>query len=281
MHEQLYDITIAESRSAHLQGHLLLEVGQTLFAYTVLDAEKKLLQLRVYRIAIPGNGDLALEVGQIIRGEPALQGSYESTTIVYNFPENVIVPETGFSAGNGGALVELMHGDLNKGITLSERIQGRSFYNVYRVPLDVHRLLQRQYNHGKSWHYYSLWRLLEDRRETPDSTSFCVTFYPNRLMVMVTRDNVLQVVQAFEYEVAGDVAYYLLNICRQLLLSPESVVMHLSGMIDESSSLYLEIIKYFGKAAMDHFAYAASVPALREYPEHFFSPLLNMALCVS
>jgi hypothetical protein len=108
-----------------------------------------------------------------------------------------------------------------------------------------------------------------------------VIFYPRRILVALTGDGQIQLFQSFEYEAADDVAYYLLNICRQFGHEPETVSLGMSGMIDESSTLYNEILKYFGQAALEPFAPATAVTALQEYPSHFFSPLLKLATCVS
>ena len=108
-----------------------------------------------------------------------------------------------------------------------------------------------------------------------------VLFYPNAILVSAVKDKQLHLLQSYAYEAAEDVGYYLLNICRQLQLSPENTTVLLSGMIEVSSVLYTEIFKYFGQVKLDSWSDAAAIPALEEYPAHFFSPLLKLATCVS
>jgi len=174
----------------------------------------------------------------------------------------------------------MMHGDLNRGVILSEKIAGCGQYNVFRVPSDIHSLFQQHFTRGKYWHYYSLWMECRGKQNGQHDNSLSVIFYPRRILVAVVNDAQLQLFQSFEYEAAEDVAYYLLNICHQFDKNPETVPLKMSGMIDESSTLYNEIFKYFGQAQLESFDTIA-VPAAEEYPPHFFSPLLKLATCVS
>ena len=111
--------------------------------------------------------------------------------------------------------------------------------------------------------------------------SISVIFYPRRILAALTHNKEVVLFQSFEYEAAEDVAYYLLNICRQFNHDPGVIPLKMSGMIDESSTLYNEILKYFGHAELEAFAPAPAIAALQEYPPNFFSPLLKLATCVS
>jgi hypothetical protein len=246
-----------------------------------MNRDKKLLQLRFYELDAHDNHELAEEVAGIIRTDGILKTGAEKKTIIYNFPESQLVPEKYFRMDAGPALIELLHGDLNKGITLSERIQGCDQYNVYQVPAEIHGLLQRSFANSKYWHYYSVWMALQQKQAGEPATCLSVLFYPNRILVSAVKNKQLQLLQNYVYEAAEDVAYYLLNICRQLQLPPGSTPVVLSGMIDVSSVLYTEIFKYFGQLSLEAFPGAAAIPVLDEYPAHFFSPLLKLATCVS
>jgi hypothetical protein len=142
-------------------------------------------------------------------------------------------------------------------------------------------LFQRRFSNGKHWHYYSLWMECWQKQTLPAGESISVVFYPSRVLVAVTNNKQLQLLQSFSYQAAEDVSYHLLNVCNQLSLSAATVPVLLAGMIDASSTVYTEIQKYFNHADLDVFPAAAATPALQEYPSHFFSPLLKLAICVS
>jgi hypothetical protein len=276
----LFDIAAHEP--AGLQdGHLLMEIGPHIFSYAAMDKDKNLFHLRCYELDMHGNYDMAGEIAGIINNDDLLKAPAAEKTVVYNFPESQLIPEACFHSGNSKDMAGLLHGDLNQGIVLNEKIEGRQQYNVYQVPAEIHQLLQRSFTGSKYWHYYSLWISLRQRQADLPDNFISVLFYPNRILVQAVKNRQLHLLQSYGFEAAEDAGYYLLNICLQLELSPEATPILLSGMFDGSSALYTEIYKYFGQVSSESFPGASSIAALEEYPAHFFSPLLNLALCVS
>jgi Protein of unknown function (DUF3822) len=277
----LFDIAVAHEPAEWLNCHLVMEISPQFFSYAIVNRDKKLLQLRFYELDARNNHELAEELSGIIGTDGILKAGTGKKTFVYNFPESQLIPEKYFNADAGKELIELLYGDLNKGITLSERIQGSSQYNVFRVPAEVHSLFQRSFATGKYWHYYSLWMQYGNKQPSERTAYLSVMFYPNHILVGAVKDKQLHLLQSFAYEAAEDVGYYLLNICGQFELSPGNTPVILSGMIDVSSALYTEIFKYFGQVELEGFPGTNMEPALQDYPAHFFSPLLKLAICVS
>ena len=276
----LFDIA-AQEPAGLPEGHLLIEISPHIFSYAAIDKDKKLLQLRFYELDGHDSHDVAGEVAGIINSDDFLKNPTVRKILVYNFPESQLVPEACFDTVNSKDMVNLLHGDLNQGIVLTEKIEGRQQYNVYQVPAEIHRLLQNNFAGSKYWHYYSLWIMLKEEQVAPPDNFISVLFYPNRILVNAVKDRQLHLLQSYVYEAAEDAGYHLLNICLQLELSPETTPIVLSGMIDSASALYTEIYKYFGQVSLETFPEASSIAALEEYPPHFFSPLLKLALCVS
>ncbi|MEP6746236.1 MAG: DUF3822 family protein [Bacteroidota bacterium] len=276
-----FDIAAVHDPAQWLHSHLVMEISQHIFSYAVISQEKKLVQLRFYEMDARYNHELAEELEGIIHTDEIIKTAVDKKTFVYNFSESQLVPEQYFNTDGSKDLIELLHGDLNTGITLSEKVQGGEYYNIYQVPAEIHNLFQQNFGDSKYWHYYSLWPAAEQQQEDRPASYLSVLFYPNRILASVVKDNQLHLLQSYSYEAAEDVAYYLLNVCRQLQLPPENVPVILSGMIDVSSVLYTEIYKYFGQLSLAQFSIVSSNPALDGYPPHFFSPLMKMALCVS
>ena len=276
----LFDIAAAQETADWMQCQLVMEISQRFFSYAVISSDKKLLQLRFYELDARNINDVCDELSGILQTDNLVKAGMRKKTLVYNFPESQLVPENYFTAAAATELIELFHGDLNKGITLTERIQGTTQYNIFRVPAALHSLLQRHFANSKYWHYYSLLIQLARKQEPEKENYLSVIFYPSRMLVAAVKDKQLQLLQSYNYEAAEDAGYYLLNICGQLQLSPAHTPVLLSGMIDASSVLYTEIFKYFGQSAMEDFTGIAHSKALQDFPPHFFSPLLKLALCV-
>ncbi|MFT3933396.1 MAG: DUF3822 family protein [Chitinophagaceae bacterium] len=276
----LFDIPVVQAPAEWPDCHLVMELSRHIFSYAVVNEEKQLLQLRFYELNGRTNHDVADELDKIFATDEILYNVKGKRTLVYNFPESHLVPEKYFDGNTGSDMIELLHGDLNKGITLTEKTKSPALYNVFRIPTEVHESIKRNFANGEYWHYYSLWTQCWQKEEALDA-QLSVMFYPNRILVGAIKNKELNLLQSYEYEAAEDVGYYLLNICDLLQLPPATTALYLSGMIDVSSVLYTEIFKYFGNITMDATSFKNAELALQDYPSHYFTPLLKLALCVS
>jgi len=268
----------------YLQSMLLMEINPQGFSYLVLQqVRQEVLDAKCY--ALPGTDgkNLSERVKAIIESDEVLQNQFRQSVILYNFPEALLVPVSAFHLEINRELVELSYGTVAKGLILSEKIPGQPVHNVYRVTPDVHSLFQQKFNAGKYWHIYSLWlSALKNYppETTPDQPQIHVLFYPDKMLVGVFKDGQLQLVQTYLYQVAEDVVYHLLNICNQLNISPEEVLLVISGYAQDDSALLSEIRKYFLHCVGDQVPQTFSSEVFSPLPLHFFSPLLKMALCV-
>ena len=210
-----------------------------------------------------------------------LKRPVKETLLVYNFPESSLVPEPLFSMDTNKELTEIVHGNLAKGLVLSEKIPWWELFNVYRIAPELHSLLQQQFTAGKYWHYYSL--LLKsfkmfDVKEATDCIK--VIFYADKMIMLVLKEGKIQLMQTFYYQDSKDVAYHLLNCCQQLGISQEKVLLMVGGLIDRQSSLSTELHKYFLHVSFEEIDESIKVTdELKELPLHYFSSILKMAVC--
>ncbi|MDE3249677.1 MAG: DUF3822 family protein [Bacteroidota bacterium] len=256
----------------------VIELGQQQLSYAIYGPGEELLGYRNYELdgAAP-----EAELSALINDDEKLRNAAGRKILLYNYPEAAFVPGVYYSPSTGEAHLELLHGELPAATIVTEKGEGTSDgYFVYAVPTQVHRLFQQQLPVNRSFHYYNVLQHAEETRLKDTASYLLVTFYPGRLLVYAGSRGQVQLIRSFYYEAAEDVAYYLLNICQQLALSPATTPVFLSGMIDVSSVLYAEILKYFGIVELDSFATDA-FEWPEEHPAHFFSPLLKIATCVS
>jgi hypothetical protein len=279
MTKKLFDIVVADKTTNWQECQLLIEAGRHNFLYVVMDSLKQVVRLAYYEIESINQHTLTQEIRDIIAADEILRTVFNEIIVLYNFPESQFVPEAYFNININDDLSALMQGDLNNGITLSEKVQGYDLYNVFHVPPELHQLFKEQYKGNKYWHYYSWWMKCSQAQLLPAQESMQVVFYPSFILVAAVRNKQLQLVQQLTYHTAEDVAYHLLNVCTRLQLNPATVHVRLAGMIDASSTVFNEIQKYFGNASPDFYPAVSSIPELQEYPSHFFSPILKMAAC--
>jgi len=265
------------------QCRLLMEVSANSFSYVLLNLRGmrpiaiKYFQWNQFKTEL-----LQDVLQEIIDQDELLAINPDETFLVYNFPESNLVPEKLFSIDANKQLTELVYGNLDKNLILSEKIPWWEFHNVYRIPTDAHRLLQKKFSAGRYWHFYSLQlkcHKMFNAREEPQYLK--VFFYPDKIVVMIFKSGKLQLVQSFLYHDVKDVVYHLLNCCHQLNMSQDEIILELSGLIERDSTLYDELQKYFLHISFEEIEDSIKMTdELKEFPRHYFSSLLKMALCV-
>lgn len=206
---------------------------------------------------------------------------YNKVVITYNFPDSILVPEQVYEEGLNKTSLELVYGDLNKGDTFNDRLEQWGVYNVYRVPVVLHQLMNGHFPKGCFFHYTSVFLKCKKQQEVLTAGDEVeLVFYPNKMFFSLFRDGRLQLVQTFEYETAEDISYHLLNTCRRFAVDCEKVSLKVSGLLDDHSSVYSELQKYFLNIQLHvrpaEFQYNA---VFDEYPAHFFTSLFSTALC--
>jgi hypothetical protein len=202
--------------------------------------------------------------------------------MIYNFEESSLIPDIYFNPDMNKEVIEIFHGNLEKGFLLSEKIPWWDIHNVYRVPAGIHNLLREEFGSARHWHVYSL--LLKSYRmfqadERQDLLK--VIFSEVSIIVLAFKKGQLQLIQSFFYQEANDVIYYLLNCCKQYALNAEDLHLEVSGLIDKHSLLFREASKYFANISFETIGENIKVTdELSEYPIHYFSSLLKMSICV-
>jgi len=265
-----------------LQSRLLVEVNTHSFSYVLLNQRNMSpLVVKYFQLEHSKDRPLIEVLREILEEDEFLRRPVKETLLVYNFPESSLVPEPLFSMETNKEIIDTIHGNLHKGLILTEKIPWWELFNVYRISPDLHQLLQHQFSAGKYWHYYSL--LLKsykmfDSVEGQDSLK--VIFYADKMVALVIRQGVVQLMQTFTYLDTKDVAYHLLNCCHQLGINQENVRLLVGGLIDRQSALSTELHKYFLQIIFEEIDESIKVTdELKELPLHYFSSILKMAVC--
>jgi uncharacterized protein DUF3822 len=283
MQKPAFQIQVADITDADLlQSRLLVEVNPNAFTYVLLNQRNMSpVVVKYFQLDHAGDRPLTEILREILQEDELLRRPVKETLLVYNFPESSLVPEPLFSMDTNKEIIEVIHGNLNKGLILTEKIPWWEFFNVYRISQDVHQLLQQQFTAGKYWHYYSLLLKSYKMFDSADLTDCIkVIFYSDKMIALVIREGKIQLIQTFPYQDTKDVAYHLLNCCHQLGMDPESVRLLVGGLIDKQSALSTELHKYFLQIYFEQIDESIKVTdELKELPLHYFSSILKMAVC--
>ncbi|HSB94062.1 MAG TPA: DUF3822 family protein [Flavitalea sp.] len=274
-----FDIIQPDTRPQDLLQHLLLmEVGEHMFTYIFFSrSESKLLAFRSYTIESHPEKPAAEVIAEILASDEWLQGKPVESVFVYAYPESNLIPDELLKDGMQQTITNLVYGAVSRGQVFEEPVLNWQMHNIYRVPREISGFLKDQFPQSKQMHVYSAWlRSVAERKD-----AIYVNFYPDHFMTMVIKDNKLQIIQSFTYQTPEDVVYYLLALAKQSSMDPHTIPLVVEGLIDEQSSLFAEIRKYMMDIQLRSPSSNISTgELLNEYPEHYFTPILNLALCV-
>lgn len=283
MFRATFDIKPESISSEEMLGSLLLmEVSGNTFSYVIYHkSQQRFLVFRQYPLDYnPGKTNLET-FRDILQQDELLQHDFRESYVVYNYTDSNLLPEKHFHIELNKPVIELIYGNARKGLLLSEKVYGWDLYNTYRIPREVHTVLQQKFVAGKYWHYYTLLLTGIGKETTADSDEIKMVVAADHFVLTVFRNRELQLLQTWYYQTPEDVSYYLLSVCNRFHINPEEVKLSISGLVDEESNLYQEIMKYFLQTSWELLPDNVSLQeSFAQFPRHYFSPLLKMALCV-
>lgn len=268
-----------KSSVAASDAHLLVFASKQGMAFAVLDRQRNMFTgLSIYHFGKEPAGTSFLKNAEaVLRDEEAVHQYFFKTDIIWCTEQSIITPQSFFNRDTNAAMLDLVFGDSGEFTVMHELILKQHTYNVYRLDKPVEKLFTDQFPRAVQSHQSSLLLQIEDSKK---DLLYC-NFYPGSVTIMLRKEHQLQAIQTFEYDTPEDAAYYLLNMCRQFDVNAAETSVTASGMIDESSSLYKELHKYFLHIGFfelpDMFTYTDEI---KNYPAHYFSHLFATAACV-
>jgi hypothetical protein len=259
-------------------AQLFAEAGPTGISLAVLDANNCFTAVVIYAFTAGfSDTELTENLKNICSNENLLQQQYAKTHIFLSFAESILVPAELMNADRNANMLNLVFGDARQGMIRSDFLYQHNLHNVYRLPHAVADIFANCLPAATQTHLFSA--LVS--KDIPSGNHLFTVFYSNSLTILLCKEGDLQVVQNFTYNNADDCVFHLLNVCKGFDVQPDSVTLHINGMIDEKSGLYAAIYKYFLNIAFDtlpeKYTYADEI---KNYPPHFFSHLFELASCV-
>lgn len=214
-------------------------------------------------------------VEDVFKSLSATKNNYKSVKVCYNYIESILVPEKHKDSNLYNEMLSLIYGEDFSTIQTSELVNSRSIYNVFRVPVYIKACIENNFKNYSAVHSTSL----QIKNEVEGDLINCIV-YQEMIKVLVYKKSQLQLVQQYKYTGPNDVAYHVLNICKQFELNPSSTPLRLSGMIVKDSQLYQSLYNCF--LDIDFLTPSNKiqiVDQLSHLPNHFFSHLTELTSC--
>lgn len=270
----------ATPHSPFNEDTLVIEIGLLHVACFVKSTKENTVSaFEFYKIEVDGNDwqDIFYEIRT---NSGLLDKNYSATNVFYNFEETVLVPGFKFYAGTVGNFISLIYGENENDVVKFDAltINEERIYNAYRINSSLHETVQRNFLAINEYHSYTSLLLDHfDRKEkAPDALH--VSFYDEKLVVIVVKQTKLQLVQSFHYETKEDVLYYLLNIAKQFKMMPEFDLLTIAGFVEEGGKIPSLLKSYFGNVIFYQLdSNATSLEKFATHPAHFFTSIIKLS----
>ena len=247
------------------------------FSYAIRDDEKrKIVSLGIYQYEStrPQAGyPIALQI--LFHQHVVLTEKFKKSCIIYSVPRSVLIPFTMYNSQKNLEVLNLVHGDMAIGETImNDLIPGYDLYNTYSLPTVLNNTILHQFPAIRGIHQYTAF--LKNGQESEDKLT--VVFYHEKLVTTLFKDGNYQLLNSFFYRTPEDVAYILLNICKQF--NVPDIALEAGGLIEENSALYKSIFNYFSNVRlMETSADYTFEEGITQFPLHFFNHLYEFDLC--
>ena len=250
---------------------LFLEIGQTFCSVALIDSSTKSAQfIGMYAFDVVS---LEESVDEILKMTSIDRINLENIVISPAFPEAMLIPNKFYHHKSSllGSLCNLNHFFL-----LNDPIAEWQLFNVYVIPVRVHKSLTEHFPFANYMHAYT--PLLKIYNGFTSDHQLSAHFIGKQFRVVVKKHHHIQLVQTYTYSSPMDVVYFLLKICAEFQLSQEELQIVISGLIDEDSALYKEMHHFFLHL---HFATGTTISLPEhDHPHHYFTSIHNLAACV-
>jgi Protein of unknown function (DUF3822) len=256
---------------------LYLEINAQGLSYIILDGNICMALVIYHFNAGISDETTAGHIHQVIANQPVLQQKFNKVNIIYGYAPSIIVPAAFMNDTNNNAMLELVYGDVSERVMRTDFLHRHKVYNVYGIPAVIEMVITRYFGFAEYTHLFSL---LPDVVKDPGTHLYCI-FNREELKLLLIKEGKLQVMQSYFYKTPQDVAYHLLNLCKGFQVDVNSILVHLSGMIEANSPLHIELYIYFLQLQFEALPGQYQYPEeISQYPAHYFSHLFAIAACV-
>lgn len=216
---------------------------------------------------------IALDI--LINSRPFLNRKYHKISLVYSVKESVLIPFALYNRNTAANAVSLLYGDVdNREKVMTDVISESQYFNCFRVNNRVTEVLENHYPDAAQWHLYS--SLVGSNKNSEAKLN--VIFYSYKIIVAMYLNGRCMIVNTFPYQSAQDVSYYLLSV--RNIFGLADVDLEVSGFIEQESSLYHELYKYFSKISFESLPeFCEFSEDIKQYPAHYFSHLFALDAC--
>lgn len=204
--------------------------------------------------------------------------SFADTSVFYNFEEALVLPLAKMSATAAEDYLSLIFGADERTDTKFDSINtALPTVTIYRIKKSLTELLNRNFLLFKTQHTYT--NILNDllNRDHLPAVFLKLIVYQNHFIVVLIKDNELQLIQSYSFINSDDILYYIISIANQTGISPLQIQLELSGLVDLHKGFLEQLKKSFGIVSFDLVSNQEAIMARpSNYSPYFLTPFYKL-----
>jgi hypothetical protein len=277
----IIDEGFVRNRTANF--HLSLQMGHDGFSYCVFDIKNnRYIVMESFGFqGVHNPAALSDSIHELIGSNEVLKNVFKSVQAGIVNERSTLIPNALYEKGKEDDYLRFNHFTAKEDEVKVYDLKSMEAKNVFAIPIEVIHALQKHYPNVKFNHHSSplLEGLLTSYKNQPEQRIF-VHVQPSHFEIVVLKEKELLFYNSFRHQASEDFIYYLLYVCEQLKLNPETTELVLLGEVERNSALYSIIFKYIRNIKFgvrnEIFGYARG---FTDIPDHFHYNLLNQYLC--
>jgi hypothetical protein len=276
----LLDETADLKRSKDYVVHLMAGLGS--FSFAILDkAKNRFVALESYHLQHALNSEnLSKTLDELVGGHTLLKENFEDVYFAYDSPRATLVPEALFDAQQIRSYIQFNHISEANDQVMSDQLKHLDTRNIYLLPENVQKAVTKLYPKARFRHASSsLLESLAMKYKNEPNAKLVVHVSLTHFEIILFEGKHLKFYNTFRHQTSEDFMYYLLFVCEQLKLNPESLELILIGEVEKNSAIYSMLYKYirnirFGERP-EAFSYCHPMNMM---PGHFYCNLFSQQL---
>ncbi len=204
--------------------------------------------------------------------------SYSDISVFYNFEEALVLPLAKMSATASEDYLSLIFGEDERTDTKFDSINtSLPTVTIYRIKKSLTELLNRNFLLFKTQHTYT--NILNDllNRDHLPAVFLKLIVYQNHFIVVLIKDNELQLIQTYSYTNSDDILYYTISVANQTGFSPLQAQLEVSGLVELHKDLLDQLKNSFGIVSFDLVSNPdAIITQPSNYSPYFLTPFYKL-----
>ena len=201
--------------------------------------------------------------------------NFSKVQISYDFNASTLISFRNFKHEDAGLILHTLYGVNATSAIISETIVDWQLYNVYAIPKILQESVSKNFPLANYWHQNTI--SIKQHTLMNADGRMIVDVKNDGVSVLVFVNGTILLAQTYSYATPLDVLFQLLNICHQFNLSSTLIQLEVSGLIDEQSALYIELLQYFNHISLRN----ANWQMNDSLPAHYFTSINDLAACAS